>query len=242
MARRPAPPADDRPVPERVKAALAWLEANGTEAGRTGMARYGIVASKAFGVSVGQIRAYAKSLGQDHGLAEALWDTGWYEARLLAVFVDDPKAVTVEQMDRWAASFENWADCDTACFHLFDRTPHAFGRIDAWAEREEEFVKRAAFALLASLAGHDKSGNDAPYLERMALIERGASDPRNFVKKGVSWALRGIGLKKSPALRAAARELAARLAQSKDPAQRWVGKDAMREFTKKDAAGKPGRA
>ena len=235
MPRRGQAPADDRPIDVRVREALAWLESQGSEAGRTSLARYGIVAKNASGVPVGKLRDHGKRLGRDHALAEALWDTGWYEARLLACFVDNPAEVTVEQMDRWAAGFENWADCDTACFHLFDRTPHAFGRVHAWAGREEEFVKRAAFALLASVAGHDKSGDDAPYLAAMPLVERAAADPRNFVKKGVSWALRSIGLKKSPALRAAARELAARLAASTDPAARWVGKDALREFRKKDA-------
>ena len=220
---------------DRIGQALAWLEETGTPEGRAGMARYGIVASKVFGVSVGQIRGYAKRLGRDHALAEALWETGWYEARLLACFVDDPNEVTPQQMDRWAEGFENWADCDTACFHLFDKTPHAWAKVREWAPREEEFVRRAAFALLASLALHDKSASETPYLDALPLIERGATDPRNFVKKGVSWALRGIGHRKSPVLKAAARRLAGRLAASSDPAARWVGKDAMREFAKKDS-------
>ncbi len=192
----------------RVAEALAALQALGTEEGRLGMARYGIVAAKVYGVSVANIRALAKQLGRDHDLADELWRTGWYEARLLAAFVDDPKLVTPAQMDRWAAEFENWADCDTLCFHLFDKTPHAFAKIDQWASDEREFVRRAAFALLASVALHDKKAADEPFLERLPLIEAAATDPRNFVKKGVSWALRGIGGRKSPALKAAALEMA----------------------------------
>jgi len=212
--------------------ALAALEARGTAATRDGMARYGIVATKAFGVTVGDIRQIAKGLGRDHELADELWRSGWYDARLLAVFIDDPKAVTSEQMDRWAADCENWADCDTICFHLFHKTPHAFAKVDQWAGDEREFVRRAAFALLASLALHDKKCADEPFLERLPLIEASATDDRNFVKKGVSWALRGIGGRKSPVARAAARALAVRLAASSDKTTRWIGKDAQRAFAK----------
>lgn len=216
----------------RLHEALAALEARGTDSTRDGMARYGIVASRTFGVTVGDIRQIAKGLGRDHALADELWRSGWYEARLLAAFVDDPKAVTPDQMDRWAAGCENWADCDTICFHLFDKTPHAFARIDLWARDDREFVRRAAFALLASLALHDKKCADEPFLERLKLIEAAASDGRNFVKKGVSWALRAIGGRKSPALRAAARDLADRLAASPDKTAKWVGRDAQKAFAK----------
>ena len=218
----------------RVAEALAALQALGTEEGRLGMARYGIVAAKVYGVSVANIRALAKQLGRDHALADELWRTGWYEARLLAAFVDDPKLVTPAQMDRWAAECENWADCDTLCFHLFDKTPHAFTKIDQWASDEREFVRRAAFALLASVALHDKKAADEPFLERLPLIEAAATDPRNFVKKGVSWALRGIGGRKSPALRASAREIAHKLAASPHKTAKWIGRDAQKQFAKAD--------
>jgi 3-methyladenine DNA glycosylase AlkD len=218
----------------RVAEALAALEALGTEEGRLGMARSGIVAAKVYGVSVANIRTLAKKMGRDHELADALWRTGWYEARLLAAFVDDPRLVTPAQMDRWAGDFENWADCDTLCFHLFDKTPHAFARMDAWAPDEREFVRRAAFALLASVALHDKKAEDAPFLDRLPLIKTAATDPRNFVKKGVSWALRGIGGRKSPALKAAARAMADKLAVSSDKTARWIGRDAQKAFAKAD--------
>ena len=209
---------------------LAWLERKGTKRNREGMARYAIVAPKSFGVSVGDLRALGKKLGHDQKLAEALWKTGWYEARMLATFVADPAKTTPALMDRWARDFDNWAICDTACFHLFDRTPHAFRKIRQWSSRREEFVKRAAFALLASVALHDKKGPDAPFLATLPLIERAAADERNFVKKGVSWALRGVG-RRSKALHGPSVALARTLAASESPAARWVGKDALRELT-----------
>jgi 3-methyladenine DNA glycosylase AlkD len=193
--------------------------------------RYGIVAPKAYGVPMGAIQRLAKSLGRDHDLALALWSSGWYEARLLAAYVDQPERVSSAQMDRWAKDFDNWGVCDTLCFCLFDRTPHAWRKVDQWAGRRDEFVRRAAFALLASLALHDKQTDDAPFLATLPLIERAAADERNFVKKGVSWALRSVG-RRSAALRAASVELARRLAASKQPAERWVGKDALRDLAK----------
>jgi 3-methyladenine DNA glycosylase AlkD len=132
-------------------------------------------------------------------------------------------------MDRWARDFDNWGICDTVCFHLFDRTPHAWRKVEQWGRRREEFVKRAAFALLASVALHDKAADDAPFLRVLPLVERAAADERNFVKKGVSWALRGIG-RRNERLNASSIDLARRLIESTEPAARWVGRDALREL------------
>jgi 3-methyladenine DNA glycosylase AlkD len=216
---------------ERVDEALRWLERRGTRKVREEMlTRYGITAPKAFGVSVGTIQQLGKKVGRDHELAAALWDTGWYEARLLTAYVDEPTQVTSAQMDRWARDFDNWGVCDTLCFALFDRTPHAWKKVEPWSKRREEFVKRAAFALVASLALHDKKAGDAQFLATLPLIERGAFDDRNFVKKGASWALRVVG-RRNRALNEAAVEVARRLAESPEAAARWVGKDGWKELT-----------
>jgi 3-methyladenine DNA glycosylase AlkD len=179
---------------------------------------------------MGTMQSLARQFGRSHALAAALWKTGWYEARMLAAMIDEPDRVTPAQMERWAKSFDNWAVCDTATFVLFDRTPHAWAMVRAWSTRREEFVKRAAFAMLASLTIHDKQAPDERYLEGLALIEREAGDDRNFVKKAVNWALRSIG-KRSPKLNRAAVAVARRLSKSADPARRWVGSDALRELT-----------
>jgi len=209
--------------------ALAWLERRGTRRSRDAMARYGIVAPKAFGVPVGVIRDLGKRLGRDRDLAAGLWETGWYEARMLAAFVDDPARLTPARMDRLARDFDNWAVCDHLCFHLFDRSPHAWRKIEQWSARDEEFVKRAAFALLASVALHDRETPDAPFRKSLRLIARAAADERNFVKKGVSWALRSVG-ERNAALHEAALVTATRLAASSDGSARWIGSDAVRQL------------
>ena len=221
-----------RPIADEAKAAVAWLEQKSTRRDRENLARFGINATNALGVSMARIQVLAKRLGRSHELAAALWDTGCYEARLLASFVDEPGRVTPAQMDRWCRDFDNWGICDTVCFHLFDRTPHAWSKVVKWSGRREEFVKRAAFALLASLAGHDKAAPDTAFLKTLPLIERGAADDRHLVAKGVSWALRRIG-GRSPALKAASLEAARRLTDSPHPAARWVGRDALRDLTRK---------
>jgi 3-methyladenine DNA glycosylase AlkD len=218
-------------VADEVEAALAWLKRKSTKRDRENMPRFGIVARKAFGVSMANVRALAKRLGRNHELAASLWDTGWYEARMLASLVDDPALVTPAQMDRWCRDFDNWGICDTVCFHLFDRTPHAWRKVAQWSVRRNEFEKRAAFALIASLALHDKRAPDAPFLEGLRFITRAAADERNFVKKAVSWALRGVGQRNFD-LNAAAAAVARQLAESPHAAARWVGRDALREFAR----------
>jgi 3-methyladenine DNA glycosylase AlkD len=210
---------------------LAWLKKKGSARVVEGMARYGLPADRAVGVSVGDLQKLAKQIGKDHALAAQLWEGGVYEARLLATLIDDPKLVTAKQMDAWTKDFDSWGVCDSACFWLFDRTPMAYKKAVQWSKSPREFVKRAGFALMASLALHDKKASDADFLPLLPLIEKGASDERNFVKKGVSWALRGIG-KRNSAMHAAAVKVAERLAEREDAASRWVGKDAIRDLKK----------
>jgi 3-methyladenine DNA glycosylase AlkD len=136
-----------------VQESLSTLERMSTRRDRENLARFGINAPKAFGVSMANVQKLAKRLGRSHELAAALWDTGWYEARLLTSFVDEPARVTSAQMDRWCRDFDNWGLCDTVCFHLFDRTPHAWTKVTQWSGKRDEFVKRAAFALIAGLGG-----------------------------------------------------------------------------------------
>ena len=209
---------------------VQWLRARGTARNRQGMAHYGIRAPKVFGVSMATMRPLVRRLGRDHVLALALWKTGWLEARVLASFVDDPARVTPAQMDRWTRDFDNWAICDSSCIHLFSRTPLAWAKVPAWAASDQEFVRRAAFALLAGLAVHDKAAPDAAFVRMLPLVTRHAADSRNFVKKAVNWALRQVG-KRNRALNIKAVAAARRLAASESSTERWVGKDALRELT-----------
>lgn len=215
---------------DEVRFALEWLKSHGSQAAREGMARFAIPSDRALGVAMKDIRALGAKLGRKHELAAALWDTGVYEARMLASLVDDPAQVTPAQMDRWCEGFDNWAICDTMCFNLFDRTPHAWAKVAQWSDAQGEFVKRTAFALLWSIAVHDKRVGNEPFVRSFALIGRAADDERNFVKKAVNMALRAIG-KRNVALNVEAVVVARRLAESPKAAARWVGKDALRELT-----------
>lgn len=214
---------------DEVESALTWLKRHATRHTLDGMARYAIPSDNALGVSVADIRLLAKRLGKNHELAAALWKTGVYEARMLTSFVDEPSRVTSAQMDRWCRDFDSWGICDTLCFHLFDRSPFAWEKARQWSTSPREFVKRAGFALMASLVVHDKAAPGPRFLAFLPLIEQGAHDERNFVKKAVNWALRCIG-KRDVALNRAAVAAAKRLANSKEASCRWVGKDALREL------------
>src|SRR5262245_5188171 len=214
----------------QVRAALAALERKRTKRDRDNLARFGITAPKAYGVSMANVQSIARSLGRNHALALALWETGWYEARLLTSFVDEPEHVTAAQMDRWCRDFDNWGICDTVCFHLFDRTPFAWKKVAQWHGKRDEFVRRAAFALLACLALHDKRTGDEPFEKGLALVERPATDELNFFNKGASWVLRLIG-RRNPALNTEAVKVARRLSSSPDPTARWIGKGALKELT-----------
>lgn len=193
------------------------------------MVRSGIPNDTALGVSPAQLIRVSKEIGKDHELAGQLWDTGVHEARILATMIDEPAVVTGGQMDRWAADFKSWDLCDQCCFALFDRTPYAYDRCIRWSEDEREFVKRAAFVLMASLAIHDKAAPDERFAEFFPPIVRESSDDRNLVKKGVSWALRQIG-KRNLSLNEKAVEVATGLLSAESKSAKWIARDALRDL------------
>jgi 3-methyladenine DNA glycosylase AlkD len=216
-----------------VQEVLSALESSGSQRNVEGMARFGIVSAKAYGVPAPAIRALAKKIGTNHGLALRLWATGVHEARLVAALIGDPTRVTKALMNEWVKDFDNWGICDGTCSILFDKTPFASEMALKWTARKEEFVRRAGFVLMAALAVHDKKAPDSLFLKFLPVIKRGSTDERNFVRKAVNWALRQIG-KRNSTLNAVALKTAREIRKQDSCAARWIASDAIREL-KSDA-------
>lgn len=194
-----------------------------------GMARFGISPKKTYAVRIPDLRVIAKEVGKDHHLSAQLWEAGYRETRILACMIDDPKQVTSEQMDRWAAEFDYWEICDQCCMKLFRMTPFTYEKVFQWSQRDEEFIKRAAFTLIAVLAVHDKKAADEKFEQFFPLIIRAATDNRNYVKKGVNWALRHIG-KRNIELNKKAIIVAGELQDIHSKSAKWIASDALREL------------
>lgn len=194
-----------------------------------GMAKYGMVVEQRLGVSIPDLRKMAKDIGKDHTLALELWKTGIAEAGILAAMVDDPDKLTEEQMEDWVKGINSWDVCDQICMNLFEKSQLAWKKIADWSEREEEFVKRTAFSLIACLAWHDKKTSDEKFIELLPAVIRGATDERNFVKKSVNWALRNIG-KRNLNLNKVAINTAKEIQRLDSKAARWVASDAIKEL------------
>ena len=194
-----------------------------------GMARVGINVDRALGVSIPHCRRIARGHRRDHELALDLWRTRIHEARILASMVDDPAEVEQAQMEAWVADFDSWDLCDQTCGNLFGATPHAFSKAAAWVRRDEEFVRRAGFTLIAERAVRDKTHDDSFWIGWFPAIRDGADDDRNYVKKAVSWSLRQIG-KRDLTLNAAAIAEAEGLLSLPARSARWVARDVLREL------------
>jgi 3-methyladenine DNA glycosylase AlkD len=205
-----------------------------------GMRRFGIQGQGMLGISTPTLRALARTLKKEykkepkvlHMLAEELWQTGIHEARILAAFIDIPSLVTKTQMSDWVQDFDSWDVCDQVCGNLFDRTPHAFAMAKIWSQSRKEFVKRAGYAMMATLAVHDKVAQDREFITFFPYILAGATDERNFVKKAVNWAVRQIG-KRNVVLRKQAIDLSAQILHLDTPSAKWIVRDALRELNKK---------
>jgi 3-methyladenine DNA glycosylase AlkD len=197
-----------------------------------GMARFGIRPTQVLGISMPTLRKLAKEIGRNQVLALALWDSGIHEAKILASMIAEPQLVSAELMEEWVNDFDAWDVCDQVCGNLFDKTPYAYQKTTQWCQREEEFVRRAGFVMMAVLAVHDKQAHDEAFLQFFPLIKQYASDERNFVKKAVNWALRQIG-KRNSHLHALALECACEILDMDSKTARWVARDALKELQAK---------
>ncbi len=223
-------------MPAIVEELIAHLRSLRSEKDLAGMRRFGIVAKgEQLGISVTTLRQIGHPYRKDHALALELWASGIHEARILATAIEDPRQITRAQMDRWVRDCDNWAVTDALAF-VFDRTEHAIDKAHAWSGRKPEFVKRAAFSMIAGMAVHRKELPDAVFLAFLPVIARESTDERNFVRKAVNWALRGIG-KRNPRLRREAIATANRIQKIDSRAARWIAADALRELKKTAAAG-----
>ena len=206
------------------------IRSKGNRRALAGMARFRIETTTAFGVSLPVLRNIARKIGKNHGLARQLWRSNIHEARLLSGMIDDPELVTEDQMEEWARDFDSWDIVDGTCGNLFDKTRFAVSKAREWAGRKEEYVKRAGFVLIAEMAVHQKNAPDTIFEEFLPLIEKEATDERNFVKKAVNWALRQIG-KRNTTLNKSAIETGKRIQKLDSKSARWVAGDALRELT-----------
>ena len=213
----------------QLKEVIAELKSMGDPQAAAGMARYGIKAERALGISIPGLQGLAKTIGQNHKLAGELWSCGIHEARILACMIDDPRQVTETQLERWVKEFDSWDVCDQCCNRLIRKTKFAHQKALAWARRDKEFVKRAGFVLMAVLAVHDKKATDRQFDTFFRLIKKEAVDGRNFVKKAVNWALRQIG-KRNLSLNRKAIAVAEEIEQFESKEARWVAGDALREL------------
>lgn len=212
-----------------VKEIILLLEKKSDPEKKKGMQRFGINPDNTLGVSMPDITAISKKYKRNHDLALKLWDTEIHEARILAALVDDHKSVTEKQMESWVADFDSWDVCDQVIMKLFDKTPFSWQKAIQWAKRDEEFVKRAGFAMMASLALHDKNAPNDKFDNFFEIIIQKSEDNRNFVKKAVNWALRQIG-KRNHNLRQKALDTSKKILGFDTKAGNWIARDAIREL------------
>jgi 3-methyladenine DNA glycosylase AlkD len=195
-----------------------------------GMARFGINPKNTYGVSIPNLRKIAKRIGKNHELAQQLWESKNHEARILASMIDDSKMITEKQMEDWVKNFDSWDVCDQVCMNLFDKTNFAYDKVIEWSKRNDEFIKRAGFALIACMAVHNKDIEDKNFIKLLSIIKRESTDDRNFVKKAVNWALRQVG-KRNISLNKEAIKTAKEIQKIDSKSAKWIANDALKELT-----------
>jgi 3-methyladenine DNA glycosylase AlkD len=228
-------PVADGSTSPPARVVLARLRKLGNEKQRQGMTRFGIKIDRALGINVPTLRALAKEIGRDHQRAVVLWESGVHEARHIAIMTADPNRMSLSLMKRWAKDCDSWDLTDDLSCTLLDKSKHAVRAVRAWSHDKDQWVRRAAFALIAGLAVHDKEMPDEVFESFFPLIEAAAGDDRHWVKKAVNWALRQIG-KRNKRLMGLALACGERVKAQGTSSARWIAADALRELRAKAAA------
>jgi 3-methyladenine DNA glycosylase AlkD len=224
-----------------VDTVISRLQAEADPGCLEGLSKFGMTVENRIGVRVPVLRRHARAIGRDHELALELWNTAIPEARILASMIADPGKLTEADMEAWVRAVDSWDICDQVCMNLFQRTPHVHRMIRKWAACDGEYVRRAAFALIAGLAVHDKRAADETFIDFLPLIETAATDERNFVRKAVNWALRNIG-KRNRQLHEVALSTAYALRSTNSRSARWIATDAIRELEGEKVQARLGRS
>ena len=193
--------------------------------------KFGISADNSLGIYHKDLKVIAKELGPNTELAIQLFNTGIYEARILCSKMFKPADITEDLMEKWVKTFDTWEICDSFCMGLFAKSIYAEQKILEWTLKEREFEKRAGFTIIAAYCMADKHADNNVFKQFFPIIEREASDDRLYVKKAVNWALRNIG-KRNVDLNIDAKIVAERLTRLENKSSKWIGSNALREFSK----------
>lgn len=208
---------------------LQILRSRGSSRTINAMERFNIPSDKVFGVSAPEIRSLAKKIGTNHPLALQLWESGYHEARILAALTADPDKARLTDLDHWVRGIANWAQCDAACAEFFQRTRFAEQLPARWIKSPKEFVRRAGCVMIAVMAVHHKQSDDHIFERYFPLLKEYSTDERNFVRKGINWALRQIG-KRNERLHKKAIALSLEIQNIPSHSAKWIASDALREL------------
>ena len=188
---------------------MEHLESFGSEQTRKIYKNHG-ASDNQFGVSYADLKKLKKKIKTDQPLAEALWETGNEDARVLAMMITDPQLLTVERVEGWLRDCQHYALTDALVTYAAAKAPFAKDVVSQWMQADEEWIGYAGWQLLAHLAMHDQELDDAYFSERVAYIAAHIHAEKNRTRYGMNNALIAIGLRNDE-LEARAMEAAMRI-------------------------------
>ncbi|WP_223788814.1 DNA alkylation repair protein [Marinicella meishanensis] len=154
------------------------------------------------GMGLTVLRKLAKQVGKDHDLAQALWDSDVYEMKVMSVLVDDPKAISREQVEQQVEDidFGMMVHVYSACGAPVAKTPFIDEVAVDWARSDDEVRKRCAYGFVYELSKKNtKSAPDDAYYEAILdHIEQTHEQENNCVLLSMGAALMGIGKRSLP--------------------------------------------
>jgi len=165
--------------------------------------RYPDARLTSYGVGLSKLRKTAKKVGRDAALAAELWESPVYEARVLSLLIDDPKALTVAQAERQVDELGEGqlAHVFASCDATLAKSSIAADLAETWCGSASEIRRECGHTLVYELAKSKKKSapSDAWFAERLAHIDATWAGEGTDVRMAMATALMGMG-KRSKAL------------------------------------------
>lgn len=196
---------------------IALLKANQNDRGLANWKKMGPEETgglKSYGIGLTVLRKLAKQIGRDHQLAGKLWQTPNHDAKVIALLIEDPKAMTRQQAEEQVDEVEPGmlAHVFSSCDATLPKTPFAFDLAQEWMVCKDVQRRSCGYGLIYELSKNQRDPRltDAFFLDCIQRISDEIEDEVSWVRLAMGGALIGIG-KRSEPLNKAAVKLAKRL-------------------------------
>ena len=152
---------------------------------------------KSFGIGLTVLRKLANQIGKNHELSLKLWESEYYDAKIIALLIDNPKKMTREQAEEQVDGVNqgHLAHVFSSCNASLAKTSFVVELACDWMKSVDSIRRRCSYGLLYEISKSQKKNapDDVFFLEKIEYINTFFHRESFLIKGAMGGALIGIG-------------------------------------------------